>query len=401
MERRVIADIVNADSAARTLRPVDARGLYPEQVDDTLTEFGFRPISLTKPYPEALFELPSMLLSELPDDVVARLEMLLGSANVRACADAVTQLIADRFNAMVKPPDEAGAETADRDGPELAALELLRDYLLAPYIRSRLPIYLATRNHAMVLVGRADRGEGLTRYFVHDDQLGPYLVADGLAALSIKDLTYQTGFVVDHGREEPNESPVPDRVLASDFEEKIGTGLDTERRVQSIIIPAPARALLRPWEAAKHSLNTMKLLRESIDHYFRNDQLGKRTVETTSVRQSLLMGIDYKSERLRTIDSSDTKGTELIRALNLAEWVVVVEGVNAAGEAVWECVYDASSSDGDPRIQYSRFLGEAVLKQPQAQGQTQHARVTSERLPPIVVPERVGKVEDVGGKCHT
>ena len=66
-------------------------------------------------------------------------------------------------------------------------VELILDQLIAPYVRSLCPVYAQTVDHALLICGRSETDEGIV-HFVHDDQIGPYLAAPSLLAMSRAEL---------------------------------------------------------------------------------------------------------------------------------------------------------------------------------------------------------------------
>jgi hypothetical protein len=113
------------------------------------------------------------------------------------------------------------------------------------------------------------------------------------------------------------------------------------------------------------------------------------------VRASILMGIDYKSfRRAQSIEIADDSGRRFYSSLNLAEWVVLVEGVDRTGSpctVAWEMVYDASSGTR-PRLQVARYLDLAVAINPARPDALDATLVTGAPYAPVEVPKRVGKV---------
>lgn len=322
----------------------------------------------------------------------------------------------------IEPPEHEELSPADlavraqRRSPELRALEALRGHLLSPYLHSRMPIYLGTRGHAMVLVGSAVAPDRAVRFFVHDDQLGPYLAANDLTDLALSDLKWQTGFdslesegaCVGGGGEQSDTGPgstsdgasrvessggwasVPiDMVLHPQFDENVDKGVDLIRRVETVIIPGPARALLPVWAATKEAMGWINVIIEYTDEHTVNEQ-ARQLVETVHVNQSVLMGIDYKAERLRQVGQNH-EDQRLFGSVDLAEWVVLVEGLNESGKVVWEAVFDASSSELAPRLQLFRYLGVVVLQSARFPEVAQ-ARLSVRTLPPLPIAEKVGKV---------
>jgi hypothetical protein len=109
---------------------------------------------------------------------------------------------------------------------------------------------------------------------------------------------------------------------------------------------------------------------------------------------SIVMGIDYKASRRRSaIQQRDRAGIRAFSSLQLAEWVVVVEALDQDGRCFAEFVYDASSSDEDPRVQFSRIFSAAVAVSPVNEIHPEASTFRTIRYPALCVPERVGKVD--------
>lgn len=441
MDRKVIADLVHPDGGARALRPHSPRGIYIEQMEDLLRGVGLRSVFPDSTSDPQSIPLPPLPLEGLPTEVGERLRALLGndedSSDISAAvADAwirrdretevrlmsaqieasVSQLVDDRVREalgvekrladpaalgedeepIVGRPNLEGeanqvAGAADRHileeraSAQLLALETFRSHLLRPYLTSRFPIYLDTPDHAMVLVGMGERADGDVRYFIHDDQFGPYLGANDLAMLARSDFEWQTTGTDHSGSRIPHDTLRTDEV-----ETRIAAGVDRLRRVVAMVIPGPARAPLPIWSATAEAVGMYVTMSEFSGLSHQSSVIPEGAL-TRRVAQSLVMGIDYKADRRSVLSPSEVAANALFSAVNLAEWVVVVEGLGERGRVTWEAVYDASSSETAPRLQLFRFMRSVVLQEPR-EASIQMLQIESRDLPALTVHSRIGKI---------
>ena len=263
--------------------------------------------------------------------------------------------------------------------------DLLIDYLTAPFIRSRWPIYCDTRDHALVLCGRAADATGRPVFFFHDDQFGPYLASRYAFAASKGDFQYQAFILEADGskRVRTEGAPAEDRSW-SIMAKKVSLD-DDQRGVQSLVIPCPTRLLLDP-VGAEDSARRL---------------VSRASVESVGdVRVTLLMGTDFKDLRRREVENAlegaglalrGTAAGALYSAMHLAEWVVLVEGVHADGSVLWEVAFDGSSGSSNPLIQYARYDDSVVLHPPGSAAKAQTVTLEDIRFKPIRVPSRLGK----------
>jgi hypothetical protein len=105
------------------------------------------------------------------------------------------------------------------------------------------------------------------------------------------------------------------------------------------------------------------------------------------------MGVDYKAQRSKQArDAHDLNGL-VLAGLPLAEWIVVVEGLDPADKtkSLWEIVYDATSGAPAPRRQIVRFLAAVIASQPSEHTRLGMTRLSSDRLPVIEAPIDISK----------
>jgi len=433
VERRLIADLVGLAGSIHPLRPRTSDGLSDQQVATMLSELGFRTTIFATPnLTSAYSSLPRVQANEIPDELATHLgqelEADLGNRDLDVTSLITTRLedyVNEADESTATPPGGTGVPTrtgpqqttlphaadavVDPEHPTIRALHGLLDYLVTPYVRSGWPVYCGTSEHALVLCGRAIVGSRPV-HFVHDDQCGPYLLTDSLPTVSRDGLRYQSGFPVDMASTEQVASPPIDRVL-----EHIGAadglaGLrneDMTHAVLSLVLAVPARVLLPAGSANRHARVDAGLLQRramqlsSVDHLTKTERENLQAPLRTSV--SIVMGIDYKKSRRAWAQSHDDReAVAAFSSVQLSEWVIVVEGLSLAtegmppnhGEALWEFVYDASSSELAPRLQLARFLGTVATIFPRDQNAVEVTNIRTRAFPQLSIPARIGKVSD-------
>lgn len=395
VERRLIADFVVQDGDARPMRPQLTTGQFPNQVAERLNKFGLRAMHYITPLSEA-YDYPRVPSHSLPEAeiIVARIEAalkkMLGSASDgqldleehaaileyfegKGWRDDLSSSIKDLYSYAYE------CETGDvpGSGELMDSVEDLHtaifDLLTHPFIRSRWPIYCDTRDHAMVLCGRSVRDERVV-HFYHDDQFGPYLSSTQGIAVSQDSFLYQS-YVL-----EPPETGAPkiDRAQEQTAESSIQYP-DRGREIHQLLIAQPPRCLLDPIAARNH----MGLINEDLRELVRT-----KWIFTTSV----VMGLDYKQDRLSQICIDDAEGSLFFASTALAEWVVVVEAVGESGEVEWECVYDGTSGSNYPRLQMIRFGCDALAFDACPEQPISKATIASDHFAPLRAHPRIGKM---------
>ena len=287
----------------------------------------------------------------------------------------------------------------DPEHPTVRAVEGLLDALTRPYIRSGLPIYLDTYDHALVLCGRAEVGDR-TVHFVHDDQTGPYLATESLPSISKDALAYQSGVPIELGSTHQNAHPPIDRVIEllkqGDWDKL--TGGDSKYAVWNVVIPTPSRVLLPAGaaiEEARRRISPVLAVARQVQDL--PGPVAESLAESTEVAAVMMMGIDYKRLRRQVCRArGDEQGVLAYSAVQLPEWVVVVEGALDPGskksEVTWECVFDASSSEAAPRVLFARVINLVVTVFPRKTDVIESARIAVGTFPRLKAPRVVGKV---------
>ena len=399
-ERRHIADLVGIVGPIHPLRPRATDGLTESQVAQMLNELGFRTSIYHTPTVQMSFHsLPEVLIGELPMNLLTRLAeaKVQGPDRFDIEADVLDQLekgLANYLQSIENSNDisaNAASEPAiiDVANPYLQAFHELIDYLIHPYIRSGWPIYAATRTHAFAICGRTEKS-GKPVLFLHDDQNGPYLAAESLPALSQNSLRYQAvGAPSDSSLGVPREDFVAHRLEHGPNESG-----DVRRAVEALVIAVPSRVLLSPAAANRKSRRIIVIAQR---HQALLDGLPKADREIFSARAesrvSILMGIDYKIYRRRqSKEYGDVPAVTVFSSLQLAEWIILVEFFDKQRMCFSEFVYDASSSDDDPRIIFSRIFSATVVVYPGDELGLEAGKLDRSKYAPLVIPERVGKV---------
>lgn len=398
-ERRLIAEFVSAGVPARPLRPHAPDALPATDVSRLLESVGFRATSYTTPA-AGVNLLPPLTLEHVPQARRLRDELqaiLPDDANVRR--EYTSHFAGDAYLYCLRP--EATKSDSERAFPLAAELcELILDELLAPYIRSLCPIYVATFDHAMLLCGRSQTPDGVVHFF-HDDDKGPYLGAASLLSMSRDELLAQT--VVEEAFDDPNTptNKLDVSSLPTDLTESVvararqGDFDDTDRAIYTAIVPAPPRVLLPPSIALEQACRYMGRLLTPAGSRDTSTRVGD------DARVTLLMGIDYKRDRRRqSLVEGDDQARIVFSSVQLAEWVLVVEGGRVEprkGEATpqyeWEFVYDASSGPTQPRMQLVRIGAEVVVEYPGRERTPERAQLATRRFREVEVPVRTAKTE--------
>jgi hypothetical protein len=412
-ERRLIGQIVRDN---RPLQPRGSQGLTDQQVIDGLAGIGFRAESMLTPDPES-HSLPSISLADLANRLSDEAYEFARSQATPAQLNDVGDLVVDLLGSEpaaepnTAPANPAAAVTQQGihgdqviDGADDgdAALEFdseakqalytheiqraLLDYFLRDWIDSGLPVYAALPEHALVVCGRS-RGDRPT-YYVHDDQNGPYLELLDLCHVDLPALVEQSGRFTDASAGTSEDVPPRDRLSTPSGQ---GTWNPTESAPQtaklvSVLITAtPHRLLLAPSAARRRAVEIVGPLPPGLAR----DRLAK--AGEVEIVATMLMGIDYKRQRrARAADQSAEQALTAFSAVQLAEWVTVVEGIGPTGDSLWELVFDASSSNDTPLLQLARVLDTLLLTNP-LENEIEHASVGDFTCGRVRAPVRVGK----------
>lgn len=391
-ERRHIADLVGMAGTIHPLRPRTSDGLTESQVAQMLNDLGFRTaINHTPTVLTVLHTLPEVIPEELPRTVLASLKAA-GIKNLSqpepGVVDQLEEILRDHVDRVY---EETSGEVDQFNiyAPPVDACHRLIDYLIRPYIRSGWPIYAGTRTHAFAICGRS-WVDGSPVHFLHDDQNGPYLLARSLPALSRNSLRKQSSYP---GAKDRDHAPEKD-LVAKMVREAPGAYGDAQRAIESLVTAVPPRVLLAPSAANRMAQRTLAAARTA-EHLSVLNEKDRMALERRSgTRVTIIMGIDYKVIRRKSaLARSDNVGIQVYSSLQLAEWIVLVEALDVDGGCFAEFVYDASSSDDDPRLQFARMFTSAVSIWPLAEMSTESAVLEYDRYPVVNLPDRVGKVD--------
>ena len=255
-------------------------------------------------------------------------------------------------------------------------LDALVDYLIAPSMASGSPIYGVTQATLSQYV--EDREGTVQRhYFVHDDQLRPS--SCGFSSIALIDFFDRNRHIQTTG--EPSDYPAEDWLMRVAEQlarsgEELGHRIvdvveqaaneydDMERAVYGFVIPLPARLHLQASRAQRDALQVLDTL-TSTDLLFLAPEKDREQIGTAQVMATIQEGIRFKYSRRSAAEmAGDDSAVITYAEAHLAEWVVVVEGVNGTGEALWEMVYDGSSSDRKPRTHLIRLLSTIFVVRP-------------------------------------
>lgn len=418
VERRLIADFVALSRSYRPMRPYPSIGLMAPQVAELIKETGMRaevwwtptgnvesyyPHTTVDQVPGAalLVNLASNILEGIVERVMEEIASEPGqdepqdscpspaSTSIRTATDLglVPRAAASSLPDFASDLLNIGLRHSHDDLIEIASelQDLLIDYLTAPFIRSRWPIYCDTKDHALVLSGRANSADGRPIFFFHDDQFGPYLASRHAFAASKGDFQYQAFILESDGSRHDRTEGAPSKDRAHSVISGEVAQDDDQRGVQSLVIPCPTRLLLDPIGAEDSAHRLMSRALE--------DSVG-------DVRVTLLMGTDFKDLRLeearrglvaRGFKKEATAAVSLYSAMHLAEWVVLVEGVRDDGSIPWEVAFDGSSGSSNPLIQYARCDDSVVVYPPGSTAKPQILTIEDLRFTGVKVPSRLGK----------
>jgi hypothetical protein len=391
-ERRHIADLVGIAGPIHPLRPRTSDGLTESQVAQMLNELGFRTAINHIPTVENIFHtLPEVIPVELPDNVLS----VMCKAGVQRLDEpdpGVIDQLERIFSEYIQHIDDESSDEAQSiniDDPPVDACHQLVDYLIGPYLRSGWPIYAGTSTHAFVICGRSWVANRPV-HFLHDDQNGPYLLASSLPALSRQSLWYQSAYPGVGGR---GNAPSRD-IVAGLINGEPSKNIDARRAIESLVTAVPPRVLLSP-SAANRTARKALIAARTAEHLEALSSSDQEALEAKiDTRVLIIMGIDYKVQRRNSaLARHDLMGIRTYSSLQLAEWVIVVEALDTRSECFAEFVYDASSSDEGPRLQFSRMFSTAVAIWPLEESSPETASLEYARYPPLVLPDRIGKVD--------
>lgn len=434
IERKLIAEVVSAATFAKPMHPVPPPGVFANEVGPILTELGLGAFKYETDF-ESQTDLPIVSSESLnaDADAVAVLEAVLnafkraeqtpvevplGASGVKESRTSEIRHVNDDYqdwlfdsspNAFavellrtlantdddelieVIKNDEAASETivvgaASVEKYRAMTIQLIDQIfavIVRPYLESGIPVYCDTGDHAIVLCGVSEGESGPIFYF-HDDQFGPYLSSRSIILNSrthFQRQAFQSNLVY--------EDSAPD-VDLSTAELSDHNYSDNQRSVRAIVIGAPRRLLLPPTSAMRVVEETMYDVGDTLKEY--GDSIADFG-DDPNYRTSLLMGIDYKAiRRSAALKSRDHSGARVFASIHLSEWIVLVEGLSEDRESVhFEFVFDGTSSEGNPLLQFARFGREVRCVHPQTFPAVETGRIRSSTFEPVETPRVLRK----------
>lgn len=410
IERKLISDVVAASSSFRSMHPIIPDGLTPADVHHAMQALGLG-TSVHETVSDGTAPFSSIRAESIAVDqeLVARLEEVARSlepiidgslngvspssrtsftSNPGAFVRNTWRLITEAQGA---PDVLPGIRSLDTCLQEAAVLfDALLCAILEPYIRSGLPVYCDTGNHAIIFCGFA--GNFRERiFYVHDDQFGPYLATNSLISASRDNFQWQA-YSAEEDIEFDAEASAPkcDRAILPRATQQWP---DRDRSVGALVIPSPARLLLSPSGAVAHAGRAIANAYRDWDELSSQDA---RNPSITGISAKIMMGIDYKSQRRQQAASMvpvDEAAITAFSTIHLSEWVIVVEVcLSPSDDVEWEFVYDGTSSDADPVLQFCRIGPHAAACHPRTQPNVEAARFSGGQFAQSVVPDVVGKI---------
>ncbi|MCV7202870.1 hypothetical protein B7435_26990 [Mycolicibacterium peregrinum] len=430
IERKLIAEVVAAATFARPMHPVHPPGVFANEVVQVLTDLGLGAFKHDTDF-ESQTDLP-VVSSESLDAETDIITVLEGVLNAYKRAEGQADAPENQRSAALGPDADSGEgieEWVFASSPNAFAVELLRTLantnddeliqvleaddsakeivdlesasvrkyramtvraideifatIVRPYIESGFPIYCDTGDHAIVLCGLTEDEEGPVFYF-HDDQFGPYLSSRSIIANSRTHFQRQA-----FQRDNPYEDRVPDKDLST-IELSKHSYTDDQRGVKAIVVGTPRRLLLTPTSALRWTSRAF----ESVDNALAKLNGSSDGAELRNIhRVSLLMGIDYKAlRRKEAAEKRDRKGADVYASVHLSEWIVLVEGLSGDRKSVlYELVFDGTSSETHPLLQFARFGREVRCVHPQTFPAVETCRIRVSTFEPVKPPSVLRK----------
>ncbi len=258
---------------------------------------------------------------------------------------------------------------------------------LKSHLNSGFPLYCQTSDHATVLCGYSENGEDGNDFFFHDDQFGPYLKSKSIVWASKAEFRLQSYSTTVLRNAAAYEAPRDD---LAEMPASFDIGREPNRGVLAIGLCGPARLLLKP----SFALSSVRAVVDSAKAEWFNSSIADSSVTSVisdNYRASVIMGIDYKRQRLES-NTLDVQSRLLISSLHLAEWVVVVEMLSdSASHSIGDFVYDGSSSSHHPLLQFGCLSGQVLYRSPTSWPDIDVAEIPSFQPLPLQVPDQVKK----------
>lgn len=412
-QRRLIAEVALLIQRMIPMMPHASTGVRHDDATRTLREAGLRGARFQPPNNSDGF-LPVVRASEVfgaPELIKKVAEM----ASIRSLRPSM-RILGKRLRDSPNPEADAvkynfwlNYNIADINDRKLKSIaDELSDALLAhhiePYLRSRIPVYAATKTHAQLIVGTRKDTYGTT-FFVHDDQYGPYLALTSLVNGDRSELSHQSLIGSGLARYGPvfSKDLIRDKAMmvVSRKVKKQTTYLSTSPtaplNIEFFVVPLPPRVFLPPAAALKDAIDLIRYASATADGEA-HIQLPTHETGRWDFRTVLLMGVDYKRDRCDQISALKPRESSVgFGAMHIAEWVVVVEGkLKGSPKVSWEVVYDATAVD-QCIIQAARFGENVLCRDPRSSESVQGAVLPLSEFHELVVSSRVGKVTDRSG----
>ena len=408
IERKLISDVVSASSPTRSMHPAAPAALTIDAVQTTIQQLGLH-FSISNIFDDDRLAFNSLTARDydLSKETLAELshfgETLAGMIGYNEADQMLPDFDADHimfiselWKRLTLAREYDSSIVENEKDRHLASLAMqLVDFTVFSeaehHIKSGFPIYCHTADHAMTLCGYS--GRGLSRmYYFHDDQYGPYLASDSIVAASKDQFRIQSHSSRNSDSLASLNIPNVDYATPQNFRSSTGP---PNRGVISMGLAGPPRLLLSPSAALR---NAKDLIANAQSEWASLLQVADRVddnTQTTSIsdnlRTSLVMGIDYKKDRLKSLMPT-SKMSVYIASLHLAEWVVLVEMLtDDYSESLGDFVYDGTSSTQHPLLQSAIHAGHAISRNPVEWPDVVELQTESTRFPALEVPQRVGK----------
>jgi hypothetical protein len=367
--RKLVSDIVSACQRTVSMYPSIPFGLYPPDVINALAQLGLGTFNYTIDFDEVGSELTEIVTSaeslHVPKDEIAELQGLLDhlrrndydndkEVNFEDNPSVFTvQLIRKMMAGNIrKEIAEYSTLIGDQQKNKYyydGQIERLIDHTVAslvePFLRSKLPIYCVTDQHALVLCGISHDEHGPI-FFFHDDQFGPYLGTRTAIAASRSEFQRQSYSRDEDFLQFSKFNHIEDRAHPRSLPlRNTDHSEDKVRAVRSIIVPRPPRLLLTP--------NGAMVAARRVYSEAAENMAGFKPIDELVLRSSIRMGIDYKAMRRRQ-SVNHSAAVRVFSTVHLAEWIVLIECIDTDGRVTWELAFDGTSGDENPLMQLVR-----------------------------------------------
>lgn len=404
--RALISDVVDASATSHPMHPTAPTGFDVKQVLQIFESLGLSAaayFTILNGF-TSIPEIPAALLP-VKSDVRTIAESLFTLDESQAASEElqrekfIDQHMKDFEKSPIAYADGVYMTLVLSGGAEPAAkvaavhlIDCIIGIVVKGYINSRIPLYCDGADHAIALCGIAHDDKG-TIYYFHDDQYGPYIGSRSFMAISRGSFGYQSYGDAESGEYRYRSVASVDRSSPDKIGEYDGSA-DEELGIHTVVVPNPPRLLLLPAAALTQSYKIFRDVFVALHEIKDDEQLTASLSPDTLLdfRCSAIMGIDYKSQRLREV-GDDKIARRFYAGFHLAEWVVVVEVRQKDTERVqYEFVFDGSSDNDNPLLQMARIKNKILALQPHPRMRVDSLPIQRCEFPPVYVPERIGKV---------